>query len=90
MLTVRDTAPGAPSRADGRGRGLVMMRALMDHVDVTPRREGTTVGCAAGWAWRTALSMPDRVFVTGALGFIGRALADRYARARAPRSAAWT
>ena len=42
-LSVRDTGSWRPSRADGRGRGLVMMRALMDHVDVTPAPEGTTV-----------------------------------------------
>jgi anti-sigma regulatory factor (Ser/Thr protein kinase) len=42
-LTVRDTGSWRPSRADGRGRGLVMMRALMDRVDVTPTPEGTRV-----------------------------------------------
>ena len=42
-LVVRDTGSWRPSRADGRGRGLVMMRALMDRVDVTPAPEGTTV-----------------------------------------------
>ena len=42
-LIVRDTGHWRPSRADGRGRGLVMMRALMDDVEVSPSPEGTTV-----------------------------------------------
>ena len=42
-LTVRDGGHWRPSRADGRGRGLVMMRALMDDVDVSPGPQGTTV-----------------------------------------------
>lgn len=42
-LVVRDTGSWRPSRADGRGRGLVMMRAMMDAVDVVPAPGGTTV-----------------------------------------------
>ena len=42
-LTVMDTGHWRPSRADGRGRGLEMMRALMDEVEVTPGPDGTTV-----------------------------------------------
>jgi len=42
-LTVRDTGNWRPRRADGRGRGLVMMRALMEEVDVSPGPDGTTV-----------------------------------------------
>ena len=42
-MTLRDTGNWRPSRADGRGRGLVLMRALMDVADVAPAPEGTTV-----------------------------------------------
>jgi anti-sigma regulatory factor (Ser/Thr protein kinase) len=42
-VILRDTGNWRPSRADGRGRGLVLMRALMDAVDVTPAPDGTTV-----------------------------------------------
>lgn len=42
-LTVIDSGHWRPSRADGRGRGLVMMRALMDDVEVSPGPDGTTV-----------------------------------------------
>ena len=42
-ITVRDYGSWRPERADERGRGLVLMRALMDAVEVTPSPEGTTV-----------------------------------------------
>ena len=42
-LTVRDHGSWRPERADERGRGLVLMRALMDSVELTPTAEGTTV-----------------------------------------------
>ena len=42
-ITVRDYGSWRPERADERGRGLVLMRALMDTVEVTPSPEGTTV-----------------------------------------------
>ena len=42
-ITVRDHGRWRPERADERGRGLVLMRALMDTVEVTPSAEGTTV-----------------------------------------------
>jgi PAS domain S-box-containing protein len=54
-LTVTDTGNWRPSRADGRGRGLVMMRALMDEVEVSPGPEGTTV------RMRRTLRLEDRV-----------------------------
>jgi anti-sigma regulatory factor (Ser/Thr protein kinase) len=40
---VRDYGSWRPERGDERGRGLVLMRALMDTVEVTPSAEGTTV-----------------------------------------------
>ncbi|MDQ4049566.1 MAG: SpoIIE family protein phosphatase, partial [Actinomycetota bacterium] len=42
-ITVRDYGRWRPERADERGRGLLLMRALMDTVEVTPSPEGTTV-----------------------------------------------
>ena len=42
-ITVRDYGSWRPERADERGRGLVLMRALMDTVEVMPSPEGTTV-----------------------------------------------
>ncbi len=42
-ITVRDYGSWRPERADERGRGLVLMRAMMDTVEVTPSPEGTTV-----------------------------------------------
>jgi serine phosphatase RsbU (regulator of sigma subunit)/anti-sigma regulatory factor (Ser/Thr protein kinase) len=54
-LTVSDTGSWRPARADGRGRGLMMMRALMDHVDVTPGPDGTRVEL------RRRLGAEDRV-----------------------------
>lgn len=42
-ITVRDSGSWREKRSEGRGRGLVMMRQLMDAVDVTPSATGTTV-----------------------------------------------
>ena len=42
-ITVRDYGSWRPERANERGRGLVLMRALMDSVELTPSPEGTTV-----------------------------------------------
>jgi len=42
-LTVRDHGVWRPPREDRGGRGLPLMRALMDEVDVTSSTEGTTV-----------------------------------------------
>ena len=42
-ITVRDFGAWRASRAGDQGRGLSLMRALMDTVDVTPTPEGTTV-----------------------------------------------
>ena len=42
-LSVRDHGSWRSERADDHGRGLVLMRTLMDTVAVEPRAEGTTV-----------------------------------------------
>jgi len=42
-ITVRDYGAWRAPRADDRGRGLSLMEALMDQVDVTPTPEGTSV-----------------------------------------------
>jgi len=42
-ITVRDTGSWQEKRTKGRGRGLLMMRQLMDSVDVTRSDTGTTV-----------------------------------------------
>jgi PAS domain S-box-containing protein len=42
-LAVRDYGAWRPPRDDDQGRGLLLMRALMDDVEVTPTPEGTTV-----------------------------------------------
>ena len=42
-VTVRDGGEWRPVRGPGDGRGLDMMRALMDDVEVTPSADGTTV-----------------------------------------------
>jgi anti-sigma regulatory factor (Ser/Thr protein kinase) len=42
-LTVRDHGAWRTPRAGDQGRGLSLMRALMDSVEVTPTPEGTTV-----------------------------------------------
>ena len=42
-ITIRDHGSWRPEREDERGRGLVLMRALMDTVEITPSSEGTTV-----------------------------------------------
>jgi PAS domain S-box-containing protein len=43
QLTVRDYGTWRAPRPDDQGRGLSLMRALMDSVQVTPTPEGTTV-----------------------------------------------
>jgi anti-sigma regulatory factor (Ser/Thr protein kinase) len=43
QITVRDYGAWRPPRDGDRGRGLSLMQALMDSVDVTPSPEGTTV-----------------------------------------------
>jgi anti-sigma regulatory factor (Ser/Thr protein kinase) len=40
---VRDFGAWRPPRHGDQGRGLGLMRALMDKVEVTPSPEGTTV-----------------------------------------------
>jgi serine phosphatase RsbU (regulator of sigma subunit)/anti-sigma regulatory factor (Ser/Thr protein kinase) len=42
-VTVRDQGRWRPSRGTNRGRGLMMMRGLMEHVDVSRSSEGTAV-----------------------------------------------
>ena len=42
-LAIRDYGAWRPPREDDQGRGLLLMRALMDEVEVTPTPEGTTV-----------------------------------------------
>lgn len=42
-ITVRDTGNWHEKRTKGRGRGLIMMRQLMESVDITPSETGTTV-----------------------------------------------
>jgi anti-sigma regulatory factor (Ser/Thr protein kinase) len=42
-ITVRDYGAWRPPREGDQGRGLSLMRALMDSVEVTPSPEGTTV-----------------------------------------------
>jgi GAF domain-containing protein/anti-sigma regulatory factor (Ser/Thr protein kinase) len=43
IVTVRDHGRWRPPRGTHRGRGLAMMRALMEHVEVTHTDEGTVV-----------------------------------------------
>jgi anti-sigma regulatory factor (Ser/Thr protein kinase) len=43
IITVRDFGVWRPPRAGDQGRGLSLMRALMDSVDVSPTQDGTTV-----------------------------------------------
>ena len=42
-LAVRDYGAWRAPREDDQGRGLILMKALMDDVEVTPTSEGTTV-----------------------------------------------
>jgi anti-sigma regulatory factor (Ser/Thr protein kinase) len=42
-ITVRDQGIWRTPRAGDQGRGLSLMRALMDSVEITPARDGTTV-----------------------------------------------
>ena len=42
-ITIRDTGRWRPPRGTDRGRGLMMMRRLMEHVDVRHTDEGTVV-----------------------------------------------
>ncbi len=42
-ITIRDFGAWRPPREGDQGRGLSLMRALMDSVEVTPSSEGTTV-----------------------------------------------
>jgi anti-sigma regulatory factor (Ser/Thr protein kinase) len=42
-ITVRDFGAWRPPREGDQGRGLSLMRALMDSVDVSPSPDGTTV-----------------------------------------------
>jgi anti-sigma regulatory factor (Ser/Thr protein kinase) len=41
--TVRDRGTWRPEDPVGEGRGLELMRALMDEVEILPRPDGTTV-----------------------------------------------
>jgi anti-sigma regulatory factor (Ser/Thr protein kinase) len=43
VIRVRDFGAWRPPREGDQGRGLSLMRALMDTVEVTPSRDGTTV-----------------------------------------------
>jgi PAS domain S-box-containing protein len=59
-ITVRDRGSWRPgTRAEG-GRGLVLMKALMDSVDVDPGPEGTTIRMRRGIG-NGAVRAPDRV-----------------------------
>jgi anti-sigma regulatory factor (Ser/Thr protein kinase) len=42
-LAIRDSGAWRPEREDDHGRGLELMRMLMDDVAIDPREEGTTV-----------------------------------------------
>ena len=42
-ITVRDYGAWRPPREGDQGRGLSLMQALMDSVEVTPTHEGTSV-----------------------------------------------
>ena len=42
-ISVTDAGSWRPERSEGRGRGLVLMRAMMDSVEVVPGPEGTAV-----------------------------------------------
>ncbi|MGI8750119.1 MAG: ATP-binding protein [Thermoleophilaceae bacterium] len=42
-ITVRDHGRGRERTTEGRGRGLMLMRELMDRVEVTPSDDGATV-----------------------------------------------
>ena len=42
-ITVQDYGEWRAAREGDQGRGLALMRALMDTVEVTPTPEGTTV-----------------------------------------------
>jgi anti-sigma regulatory factor (Ser/Thr protein kinase) len=42
-ITVRDTGRWRPSADEGRGRGLAVMRELMDEVEIDRSKKGTTV-----------------------------------------------
>ena len=42
-MVVRDFGVWRPGRDDDRGRGLGLMKELMDEVEVTPSSEGTVV-----------------------------------------------
>ena len=42
-ITVRDTGRWRPPADEGRGRGLAVMRELMDDVEIEPSDDGTTV-----------------------------------------------
>jgi anti-sigma regulatory factor (Ser/Thr protein kinase) len=43
IVTVRDWGNWRPPRGENRGRGMVMMEALVDSVDIDPGDDGTTV-----------------------------------------------
>jgi anti-sigma regulatory factor (Ser/Thr protein kinase) len=43
IITVRDHGAWRPPREGDHGRGVSLMRALMDGVRVSPRPDGTTV-----------------------------------------------
>ena len=53
-LTVSDRGRWRPSRGENRGRGLPMMRALMDTVDVRQSADGTDVVLAKRLGTATA------------------------------------
>jgi serine phosphatase RsbU (regulator of sigma subunit)/anti-sigma regulatory factor (Ser/Thr protein kinase) len=43
QIVIRDTGTWRPPNDDGRGRGLPLMRELMDEVNIEPGADGTTV-----------------------------------------------
>jgi PAS domain S-box-containing protein len=51
VITVRDYGAWRPPRTGDHGRGLSLMRALMDSVEVTPTPEGTTVRLRRTLGW---------------------------------------
>ena len=53
-LTVSDRGRWRPSRGENRGRGLPMMRALMDTVDIRQSADGTDVVLAKRLGTATA------------------------------------
>ena len=60
-VTVRDRGAWRSPRQGDRGRGLSLMRALMDQVDVSPGPDGTRVRLQRELTWRGGLLVSDRL-----------------------------